>query len=152
MEKIYKEGKARSIGVSNFTTHQLDDLMSAATIKPMANQVEFHPRLQQPDLQIFCQQHQIQYVAWSPIMRGHVLEIPELIEIGKKHHKNAVQVTMRWMVQKDIVTIPKSSRKDRIVSNADILDFVLNEQEIETINGLDRQYRIGQDPNGPGNF
>ncbi len=146
MEKIYRDGKARSVGVSNFSIHHLDALLNPATIIPMVNQVEFHPRLQQPELQEYCREHQIQYEAWSPIMKGQVLDISELVEIGKKYRKSAVQITLRWMVQKMIVTIPKSSRKERIIANADIFDFELDKNEMDIIDSLDRGQRIGEHP------
>ena len=79
-------------------------------------------------------------------MKGRVLDIPELVDIGDKYKKNAVQVTLRWMVQKNIVTIPKSVNKERIIANADILDFTLSEEEMNIINCLGRKQRLGQHP------
>jgi diketogulonate reductase-like aldo/keto reductase len=146
LETIYNEGRVRAIGVSNFLVHQLEDLLESAASVPMVNQVEFHPRLQQPDLQAFCQSNGIQLEAWSPIMKGLVMDIAELVEIGRRHGKNAVQTTLRWIYQKDIVAIPKSSRKERIVSNVDIFDFELNDQEMAQIDALDQGIRVGPDP------
>ena len=146
MENIYRDGKARSIGVSNFLIHHLDELLNHAVIIPMVNQVEYHPRLQQPELQEYCRKLHIQYESWSPIMKGQVLDIPELVEIGNKYQKNAVHVTLRWMVQNMIVTIPKTGRKERIIANADIFDFELDKNEMDIINSLDRGQRIGEHP------
>ena len=146
LEEIYRSGRARSIGVSNFLVHHLKDVLETAEITPMVNQVEFHPRLQQPDLQAFCCDNNIQLEAWSPIMKGQVVDIPELVDIGKKHGKNAVQATLRWLLQKDIVSIPKSVKKARIESNADIYDFALDEGEMEIIDSLDQGIRVGPDP------
>ena len=146
LETIYNEGRVRAIGVSNFLVHQLEDLLESAASVPMVNQVEFHPRLQQPDLQAFCRSNGIQLEAWSPIMKGRVMDIPELVEIGNRHGKNAVQITLRWIYQKDIVSIPKSSRKERIVSNVDIFDFELTDQEMARIDALDQGTRVGPDP------
>jgi diketogulonate reductase-like aldo/keto reductase len=147
MEKIYKDGLARAIGVSNFMQPHLEDLLKDAEINPMVNQMECHPRLVQQSLIDFCQAKDIRYEAWSPIMKGKVNDIPLLHEIGKKYGKSPVQVTLRWNLQKGIVTIPKSTNKDRILHNADLFDFELSKEDIAQIDGLDKQQRIGPDPN-----
>ncbi len=146
MENLHKEGKIRAIGVSNFLVHHLQDLMSYASVVPAVDQVEFHPYLQQPDLQKFCQENEIRLEAWSPIMKGKVMDIKELIEIGKKYDKTPVQVTLRWEQQKGIVVIPKSVHKERIYENAQIFDFDLTDEEIEKIDALDKHDRLGPDP------
>ncbi|MBX2820497.1 MAG: aldo/keto reductase [Rhodothermaceae bacterium] len=146
LESLYKEGRVRSVGVSNFLQHHLEDVLESSSLVPMVNQIEFHPRLQQPSLQEFCIKHNIQLEAWSPIMKGRVVDIPELYEIGARYNKNAVQVTLRWLLQKGIVSIPKSARKERIESNIDIFDFALNDAEMDRIEGLDSGERIGPDP------
>ncbi len=146
LETLYNEGRVKAIGVSNFLVHHLQDVLDGASIVPMVNQVEFHPRLQQPELQAFCQANGVQLEAWSPIMKGRVVDIPELIEIGSRHGKNAVHVTLRWLYQKGIVAIPKSSRQERIVSNVQIFDFELSDDEMNTIDNLDQHTRVGPDP------
>lgn len=146
MEEIYHSGKAKAIGVSNFHIHHLENLFSSAEIKPMVNQVEFHPNLIQKDLLEFCHNNEIQYEAWSPLMKGQVLDVPELIEIAEKYNKNPVQVVLRWNLQKGVVTIPKSVNKNRIESNADIFDFELDGSDVEVIDSLDKNKRIGPDP------
>jgi len=146
LEHLYHKQLVRSIGVSNFLVHHLKDLLSACEIKPMVNQVEFHPRLVQPTLLDFCRSEKIQLEAWSPIMRGKVLDIPELVEIGSRYGKSAVQVVLRWDLQHGVITIPKSARPDRIISNADIYDFELTAAEMATIDQLDRGERVGPDP------
>ncbi len=146
LETLYNEGRVRAIGVSNFLVHHLEDVMTSGNIVPMVNQVEFHPRLQQPELQSFCRENGVQMEAWSPIMKGRVMEIPELVEIGNSHDKNPVQVTLRWLYQKDIVAIPKSAKKARIESNVDIFDFELTDEEMTVIENLDQGTRIGPDP------
>ncbi len=146
LETLYKEGRVRAIGVSNFLVHHLEDVLNAGTIVPMVNQVEFHPRLQQPELQAFCTANGVQLEAWSPIMKGRVLDIPELVALGNKYGKNAVQVTLRWMYQKGIVTIPKSVKQARITSNADIFDFELSAEEMQQVDQLDQGVRVGPDP------
>ncbi len=146
LETIYESGRARAIGVSNFLVHHLQDLLSSARIVPMVNQVEFHPYLQQPDLQAFCRQRHIQLEAWRPLMKGKVLEIPEIIALAEKYGKNPVQMTLRWMIQRGVVTIPKSANKARICSNADIFDFDIADEDLAGIDSLDRHERLGNDP------
>jgi len=146
MEEIYASGKAKAIGVSNFLVHHLQDLLPTCKITPMVNQFEFHPYLQQPSLQKYCSKHAIQVEAWSPIMKGKVNEIPVLQALGAKYGKTPVQVTLRWEIQKGIVTIPKSTKPERILSNADIFDFELTEEDMAKIDRLDKNRRIGADP------
>jgi diketogulonate reductase-like aldo/keto reductase len=146
MEKIYEDGLARAIGTSNFLQHHMEDILKVARIVPMVNQMECHPRLIQQDLIDFCNKNQIRYEAWSPIMKGGVFKIPEITQIADDHRKNAVQVVLRWNLQKGIVTIPKSVHKNRIVQNAEIFDFSLSEEEMKIIDGLDRGQRIGAHP------
>lgn len=146
LEELYEKKLVRSIGVSNFLEHHLDDLVNKKGMVPMVNQVEFHPYLVQPKLLKYCQSQNIQFEAWSPIMRGKVNEIPVIIDIAKKYNKTPIQVVLRWDLQKGIVTIPKSIHKDRIISNTNIFDFELNADEIQKIDSLDQHYRIGADP------
>lgn len=146
LEIIYDSGRARAIGVSNFLVHHLEDLLESARIVPMVDQVEFQPYLQQPDLQAFCREHQIQLEAWRPIMMGRVNDVPDLIELGNKYGKSPVQVTLRWMIQRGVVTIPKSAKKQRIQSNANIFDFEIEADDLAAIDRLDRNERLGEDP------
>ncbi len=146
LEDIYNAGKVRAIGVSNFTLRHLKILFTNCRIIPMVNQIEFHPWLQQPELIRYCKSKGILPEAWSPLLKGEVSKIPVLAEIGKKYGKNAFQVVLRWDIQQGIATIPKSVHPERIQSNADIFDFELTEEEIRTINSLDKKYRIGPDP------
>ena len=138
--------KPRAIGVSNFLPHHLEDVLDGARIVPMVNQVEFHPRLQQPKLQALCRQHNIVLEAWRPIMKGDVANIPEIQQIAAAHDKQPVQVTLRWMIQKGIVVIPKSVRQGRIRSNGAIFDFELSDAEMAAMDALDQGLRIGADP------
>ena len=146
MEHIHASGRAKAIGVCNHLPHHLEALLANATVPPAVNQIEFHPRLQQPDLQAACAQHNITLEAWAPIMRGGVFHIPEILTIAQRHHKSAAQVTLRWILQKRIVAIPKSVHTDRIAQNADLYDFELSPGEMATIDGLDTGQRIGPDP------
>lgn len=146
MEEIYASGRARAIGVSNFLEHHLEYLLPHCNVVPMVNQVEFHPYLQQPALQKYCNEKKIQFEAWSPIMKGRVNDIPVLQALGAKYGKTAVQITLRWEVQKQIVTIPKSVKTERIASNAQLFDFELSEEDMAKIDRLDRHQRVGADP------
>jgi diketogulonate reductase-like aldo/keto reductase len=150
LEEIYEAGRARAIGVSNFMEHHLEALLSFAKVPPANNQVEFHPYLQQPNLQAYCRAHNIALTAWAPIMKGRVTEVPTLIEIARKYGKSPVHVTLRWMLQIGVITIPKSAKRDRIIDNAALYDFELIEAEIAAINALDRDERIGPHPDNFG--
>ena len=146
LESLLETERVRAIGVSNFMPHHLADLMQDAQITPAVNQIEFHPRLQQPDLLAACRQYGIVPQAWSPIMKGRVMDVPELVAIGNRYGKTAVQVTLKWMLQRDLSTIPKSAKESRIRANGDLSDFTLTEDEIGRINQLDTGERIGPDP------
>ena len=146
LEKVYKEGKVRAIGVSNFHIHHLQDLLQEAKIKPMVNQVEFHPRLTQKELRQYCKEQGIQFEAWSPLMRGQLFDNDVLKEIGKKYNKTPAQVILRWDLQHEVVTIPKSVNEQRIIENASIFDFELTKEEMDRIDALNENKRIGSDP------
>lgn len=146
LETLYKQGRVKAIGVSNFQIHHLEYLMKDAEIKPMVNQVEYHPRLTQKELQSFCQKHGIVLEAWSPLMQGQLLNNPVLKEIAERHHKSVAQVILRWDLQNGVVTIPKSTKAHRIAENATVFDFQLNEGEMKRIHDLNENYRVGPDP------
>jgi diketogulonate reductase-like aldo/keto reductase len=146
LEDIYKSGKARSIGVSNFLLPHLHELLPEANVVPTVNQIEMHPYLQQPELIDFCRQEKIQVEAWSPLMKGKVLDVPELKQLGKKYGKNEVQIALRWLLQKEIVAIPKSVKKSRIQDNAKVFDFEITAEDMALIDSLDRSQRVGPDP------
>lgn len=146
LEKLYQDGYVRSIGVSNFQIHHLEDLKQHFETTPVVNQVEYHPRLTQKPLHTYCREHGIQLEAWSPLMRGKILDEPSITEIAEKYGKNSAQVVLRWDLQNKVVTIPKSSRKDRIISNADLFDFELTAEEVARIDALNQDLRVGRDP------
>lgn len=148
MEDALEEGLTRAIGVSNFMPHHLDDLSASARVRPMVNQFEFHPRLQQPEVVEYCRQRDIVVESWRPIMRGLVGEIGEVARIAATHDRSAAQVAIRWILQKGIVVIPKSSRPERIRENFDVFDFKLTAEEMAVMDSLDRGERMGQDPDG----
>ncbi|WP_134683784.1 aldo/keto reductase [Brevibacillus migulae] len=146
LEKLYRDGRVKAIGVSNFQIHHLEDLMKDAEIKPMVNQVEYHPRLTQLELKAFCEQHQIQLEAWSPLMQGQLLDNPVLKEIADRYNKSIAQVILRWDLQNGVVTIPKSTKESRIVENASVFDFELSTADMEKIGSLNQNLRVGPDP------
>ncbi|MEK3883565.1 aldo/keto reductase [Paenibacillus sp. PL2-23] len=145
LESIYKSGKARAIGVSNFQIHHLKDVLASGTIVPMVNQVEYHPLLTQEELLAFCRDNGIQLTAWSPLMQGN-LDLPELAEIGAKYGKSPAQVVLRWDIQNGVITIPKTTTPSRLTENANIFDFQLTEDEMKQISALNRNRRFGSDP------
>ncbi|MCZ2258271.1 aldo/keto reductase [Sporosarcina sp. G11-34] len=146
LETLYKEGRVKAIGVSNFQIHHLEDLMKDAEIKPMVNQVEYHPRLTQKELQAFCQQHDIQLEAWSPLMQGQLLDNTDLQEIADKYGKSVAQVILRWDLQNGVITIPKSTKEHRIAENASVFDFELMADDMKRIDSLNENHRVGPDP------
>ena len=147
LEGLYDEGKVRAIGVSNFLIHHLQELLSACTIAPMVNQVEFHPFLVQSELLEFHQQHDIQQEAWSPLMKAQALTDAAINKIAQKYRKSPAQIILRWDLQHDVVTIPKSVHSRRMAENTQIFDFELTSQDVEILDGLDAGKRVGPDPN-----
>ncbi|MGN7305207.1 glyoxal/methylglyoxal reductase [Bacillus subtilis] len=146
LEKLYKDGKIRAIGVSNFQVHHLEELLKDAEIKPMVNQVEFHPRLTQKELRDYCKAQGIQLEAWSPLMQGQLLDNEVLTQIAEKHNKSVAQVILRWDLQHEVVTIPKSIKEHRIIENADIFDFKLSQEDMDKIDALNKDERVGPNP------
>lgn len=146
LETLYKQGRVRAIGVSNFQIQHLEDLMKDAEIKPVINQVELHPKLTQMELQQFCAQHGIQLESWSPLMQGQLLDHPVLQEIAAAHGRSIAQIILRWNLQRGIVTIPKSITESRIIENGDLFGFSLSPQDMERIHGMNENVRVGPDP------
>ncbi|MFS0673962.1 aldo/keto reductase [Ornithinibacillus sp. 179-J 7C1 HS] len=146
LEKIYEDGRVRAIGVSNFHIHHLEDLLVDCNIKPAVNQVEYHPHLTQVELKAFCEKENIQMEAWSPLKRGRLLDEPTLKEIGEKYGKSVAQIILRWDIQNQVITIPKSIKEERIRENADIFDFELTKEEMTKIDGLNINERSGSNP------
>lgn len=139
MEELYREGKIRAIGVSNFLPDRLMDLIVHNEVVPVINQIETHPFQQQVDSAVFMKEQGIQHQSWSPFAEGrnNLFSNEVLVPIAEKHNKSVAQVVLRWLVQRDVVVIPKSVRKERLIENFDIFDFVLSPEEIATISTLD---------------
>jgi 2,5-diketo-D-gluconate reductase A len=139
MEDLYKEGKIKAIGVSNFEANHLDELMSYANIKPAVNQIESHAFFQQDKANQALRQHGILMEAWSPLAQGRNGHFTNetLAVIGKKYGKNNAQVSLRWHYQRGVVTIPRTSRTDHMIENLNVFDFELDESDMEKIDSLD---------------
>lgn len=147
LEYLYKEGRVKAIGVSNFQVHHLQDLLMDAEIKPVINQVELHPYLSQEKVREFCKENDIQVEAWSPLMAGNgLLENDVLKEIAKKYNKTTAQVVLRWDLQSQVITIPKSTNEGRLIENIDIFDFNLSKDDMDKIDSLNKDLRVGPDP------
>lgn len=146
LEKLYKDGKVRSIGVSNFHIHHLEDLLANCEVKPVVNQIELHPLLTQGEIRDYCEKNEIKVEAWSPLGRGNLLEEPTINHIAKKHGKSSAQVLIRWHLQHDIVVIPKSITPARIEENAQVFDFSLSLNEMNQIDSLNKNERFGSNP------
>ncbi|SHE90437.1 Aldo/keto reductase [Seinonella peptonophila] len=146
LEKLYETGEVRAIGVCNFHIHHLKTLENHANLAPMVNQVEFHPYLTQTELRAYCEQHQIQFEAWSPLMQGNFLKDETILSIADKYQRTPAQILLRWDLQHNVVTIPKSVREDRIKENTQIFDFELTQADIDILDQLNRDQRFGADP------
>jgi 2,5-diketo-D-gluconate reductase A len=145
-EEFYREGRARSIGVSNFQPHHLRSLHGQTDIPPAVNQIELHPFLTQDELRAFCAEHGIAIEAWSPIARGRVTDDPEIATIAERIGKTPAQVVLRWHIQHGRIVFPKSVNPARIKENFDIFDFELSAEDAEIVGGLNRNERTGPDP------
>jgi len=147
LEKLYKDGRTKSIGVCNFDIEHLERLMDECDIVPTVNQVECHPYLQQKELKEFCQKHGIVLEAYSPLMNGtKVLDDSVIKEIATQHDKTPAQVILRWHLQSDIVVIPKTVTPSRMKENLDVFDFELTDSDMERIAELDRGERHNSVP------
>jgi diketogulonate reductase-like aldo/keto reductase len=145
--ELQSEGRARSIGVSNFGADHLQRIIDATGVVPVANQIELHPAFQQGVLRAFHAQHGILTEAWSPLAQGAVLDDPVITDLASAHGKTPAQVVLRWHLQLGNVVIPKSVTPERIEANFDVFDFELDDEAMGRIEGLDTGKRIGPDPN-----
>ncbi len=141
LERLYRAGTCRAIGVSNFTTTQIDALSKSSSVVPAVNQVEFSPFRFQKALLDGCQTKGIQLEAYSPLTRGKRLFDPRITAIAESYGKSNAQVLIRWSLQHGLVVIPKSSSQKRIVENANVFDFVLSDADMANLDALDENYR-----------
>lgn len=139
MEELYRQGKVRAIGVSNFPPDRIMDLMIHNNITPAVNQIETHPFNQQIETQKFLQEHKVQIESWGPFAEGknNIFQNELLFSIAGKYRKTVAQVILRWLTQRGVVVIPKSVRKERIVENFNIFDFELSPEDMNAIISLD---------------
>jgi diketogulonate reductase-like aldo/keto reductase len=135
-EKLYKDGRIKSIGVSNFLEHHLRSLLDVAEVVPAINQIEFHPGQIQPATVSFCKSNGIQVEAWSPLGTGRMLDNPELMDIARKYGKSVAQLCIRWVLQNGVLPLPKSITPSRIKENTEIFDFEISDADIRTINTM----------------
>ncbi|WP_436887797.1 aldo/keto reductase [Mammaliicoccus sciuri] len=146
MENLYNEGKIKNIGVSNFHVHHLEELLQEASIKPVINQIECHPYLTQKELRAYLEAQKIVAQSWSPLMNGQILEDEVVKEIANELGKTPAQVIIRWNIDENIVVIPKSVTPSRIEENLNVFDFELSEDQLSRLNALNKDERIGPDP------
>jgi diketogulonate reductase-like aldo/keto reductase len=136
MIKLLHQGKARAIGVSNYSIRELNELLDKSDIVPAVNQVEFHPFLYQEELLRFCKNNKIQLEAYSPLTRGKRLNHPNILELAKKYNKTPAQVLIRWSLQHNVVVIPKSIHEARIKENSQVFDFQLEPKDMKLLDSL----------------
>jgi 2,5-diketo-D-gluconate reductase A len=146
LEEFYRDGRARSIGVSNFQPHHLRRLLGESEIIPAVDQIEVNPYLTQDELHGFCAEHRIAVEGYSPLGQGRVLEDPTITAIARSAAKTPAQVVLRWHLQRGDIIFPKSVTQDRIRENIDIFDFTLSAEEVDAISALNRNERTGFDP------
>lgn len=146
MEQIYRGGRVRAIGVSNFHTNHLNRLAAECTVVPAANQIEIHPYLTNEEVRSYDADHGIATEAWSPIAQGAVLADPTIVAIAERLGKTPAQVTLRWHLQRGDIVFPKSVTESRVRENFELFDFELSDSDVAAISGLNRDERTGADP------
>ncbi len=146
LEKIYRDGKVKAIGVSNFMVKHLEQLLEEASIVPAVNQIEFTPYLYQKELLDYCREKDIVVEAYSPLTRGYKLEDPRLVGLAMKYGKTPAQLLLRWIIQHDMVCLPKSLRTDRIKENADIFEFYISANDMKILSSFNEGFRVDWNP------
>ncbi len=148
MEELYQEGKIKAIGLSNFHQSHLDKIQKIAKVKPVVNQIESHPYMNNQDLIDLSKSMGMEIEVWSPLggTGGNVLQDETLNKLAGKYGKSPAQIVLRWDIQRGVIVIPKSIHKDRIISNMDIFDFKLSDEDMALINQLNKNLRVGPNP------
>lgn len=146
MEELYEAGRIRAIGVSNFLPHHLKNLLEHAAIPPAVNQIEFHPGYTQQETVAYCKKHGIQVQAWSPIGRARVLQNALIVQLAEKYGVSPAQICLRFVLQSDVIPLPKSSSMERMKQNQDIFSFALSEQDMHAIETMPQTGWSGQHP------
>jgi diketogulonate reductase-like aldo/keto reductase len=146
LEKLLKEGKCRAIGVSNYMIRHLKELLKNSATIPAVNQVEFSPYLYLKDLLDFCVSHKIQLESYSPLTKGQKLDDPKLKSLASKYSKTPAQMLVRWALQKKVVVIPKSSKRERIKENTEVFDFSISSEDMKVLDSLNQNLHTSWDP------
>lgn len=141
MIKLLNDGKAYAVGVSNYSINEIKETIQTSDTIPAINQVEFHPFLYQKDLLQFCKKNGIQLEAYSPLTRGKRLDHPELVKMAQKYDKTTAQILIRWILQHELVVIPKSSHEERILENSQVFDFHIQQKDMGVLNSLNEDLR-----------
>lgn len=147
LEKIYHEGRAKSIGVSNFLKHHLEMLLEHCEVMPTVNQIEFHPGLIRKETIDFCQEKNIVLEAWAPLGKGKMLQNETLLKIAEKYKKSVAQLCLKWCLQNEVIPLPKSEKEDRMKQNLALFDFEITKEDMETINQMEFFAGSDMDPN-----
>lgn len=145
-EKLYKDGRVKAIGVSNFRPRHLDNLLTHCEIAPMVDQVEVHPGMPQDEILSYCKAHNMAVEGWSPLATGKIFSVPAMQEMSRKYGKTVAQLCLRWCVQRGVIPLPKSVTPSRIAENTQIFDFELAQEDIDRISGLTECGWSGLDP------
>lgn len=146
MEDLFRSGRCRAIGVSNYGIHQMEELLQACTVRPAVNQMELHPFCTRPALVSYCLSHGIQMQAYSPLTKGNRLRDPTLMEMAARYQKSTAQLLIRWSLQKGYIVLPKSVTPSRIASNTQVYDFSISDIDMAKLDSLNEDYVTGWDP------
>lgn len=147
LEKLYKDGKVKAIGVSNFLKHHLEKLLKNCEIMPAVNQIEFHPGLMRKETIDFCKEKNIVVEAWAPLGKGKMLNNETLKEMAQKYNKSTAQLCLKWCLQNEVIPLPKSENESRMKQNLELFDFKITEEDMDTINNMKYFAGSGMDPN-----
>ncbi len=146
LEKLYKEGKVRAIGVSNFLPHHLDNILENCEIKPMVDQIEYHAGYTQEATVQYCKQHDILVQAWSPISRGRIFHDVTLVELAEKYQVSVAKLALRFCIQNGIVPLPKAATRERMRENMNLFDFEISDEDMKKINTIPQVGWSGEHP------
>ena len=147
LEKLYKDGKVKAIGVSNFLEKHLKVIIDNCKIVPAVNQIEFHPGLIRKETIEYCREKGIVLEAWSPLGKGKMLDNKTLIEISKKYNKSVAQICLKWCLQNEVIPLPKSQNEERMKQNLQLFDFELSKEDMDKINNIEYFAGSNMDPN-----
>lgn len=147
LERLYRDGKVKAIGVSNFLKKHLEMILDNASIIPAVNQIEFHPGLIRKDTIEFCKNNNIVLEAWAPLGKGKMLKNETLIKIAKKYDKSVAQLCLKWCLQNEVIPLPKSEKKERMIQNLNLFDFEISKEDMNTINNMEFFAGSDMDPN-----